>query len=257
MQESLYADQYQKESDYWWHRGKRLMLHNAIQMQVARCEGRAVVVDLGCGTGAFVEEVNRYACGIGVDALPEALRFSRKRGLARLCAADLDNSHLPFSDQSMDVVVLADCLEHVRNDAALLREAVRVLADDGIMVIVVPAYQWLWSYWDVIVGHQRRYTWSTLRRAITEAGLEVQQHTYILMFLLPIATFWRAIRHVWFRQDLKQGESEFILLPGFLNAFFFWLYRLEIYLAEWIDLPFGLSLMAVCSKQAGRLSFPP
>jgi len=249
MRRDLYADQYHKEEGYWWHRGKRWMLHKAIRGAVEQCECRALVVDLGCGTGKLVEEVNHYACGIGVDFLPEALKYCRKRGLLRLCAANIDKRHLPFRDKSVHVVVLADCLEHTENDIALLRESKRILTDGGALVIVVPAYRWLWSYWDVILGHQRRYTWSALHRTIAEAGLVARRHTYILMFLLPIAVLWRGMRQLWFRSDAHQATSEFISLPRFVNSFFFWLYRLEVHLAEYISLPCGLSIMAVCAKR--------
>ncbi len=244
----MYADLYHKEMGYWWHRGKRWMLHEEIRAAVERSAGRALVVDLGCGTGALIDEVNGYACGIGVDGVPEALEFCRKRGLLRLCAADLDTRHLPFSDKSVDVVVLADCLEHSKRDVALLRECARILTDDGMLIVVVPAYQWLWSYWDVIVGHYRRYTWTMLRRAIADAGLVERRHTYLLMFLLPIAALWRAIRQAWFGQDAQEAASEFVALPGLVNDLLLRLYRLETRLSQYVSLPFGLSIMAVCAK---------
>lgn len=248
MRSDLYADLYHKELGHWWHRGKRWMLNKVIRILVERHFKRSVVVDLGCGTGALVHEIDRYACGIGVDAAPEALEFCRKRGVRRLCAADIEKPHLPFRDSTVDVVVLADCLEHSRDDVALLHEASRVLVNEGALVILVPAYRWLWSYWDVILGHRRRYTRSSLRRTASAAGLVVVRHTYMLMFLLPIAIMWRGTRQLWFRNDPMRAGSDFVRLPGFLNELFFCFYRWENILAEHMRLPFGLSLMAVCRK---------
>jgi len=248
MRKDLYTDMFQKENCHWWHQGKRWMLHRVIQSRVAVSAKPALVIDLGCGTGAFIQEVSCYAKGIGVDAESEALEFCRQRGLDRLCMADLGTRHLPFSDGSVDIVVLADCLEHVRSDVALLKEAERILVKGGTLVIMVPAYRWLWSYWDVVSGHQRRYTWASLRRVIADAGLAVQHHTYVLMGLLPLAVLWRMIRHLRFGQDPEKSGSEFVVLPDSLNRFLLQLYCLEGRVADSVSLPFGLSLLAVCSK---------
>ncbi len=99
--------------------------------------GPLQVLDIGCGAGAVTAElVKRGHTVLGLDIQDEAIRRAKLRGLdARV--ADL-NEPLPFEDQSMDVVLAADIIEHVYDPAGLLREIRRVLNDDGYAILAIP-----------------------------------------------------------------------------------------------------------------------
>ena len=94
------------------------------------------VLDLGCRDGALSRA---YADGnnlVGVDADREALEEAQKLGIETHWA-DLD-APLPFSDESFDVVVAGELLEHLRDPARLVGEARRVLRPGGTFVASVP-----------------------------------------------------------------------------------------------------------------------
>jgi ubiquinone/menaquinone biosynthesis C-methylase UbiE len=73
----------------------------------------ARILDLGCGTGMFLEELTkRSKLVVGVDSSVEMLSIARKRvGVTSLVCADAD--HLPFLDRSFDVVVSVTLLQNV------------------------------------------------------------------------------------------------------------------------------------------------
>jgi SAM-dependent methyltransferase len=94
------------------------------------------VLDLGCRDGALTQA---YADGnevVGVDADPEALAQAAKLGIETHWA-DLDEP-LPFEDESFDVVVAGELLEHLRDPARFASEARRVLRPGGTFVASVP-----------------------------------------------------------------------------------------------------------------------
>lgn len=99
-------------------------------------EGRAIV-DIGCGLGTYVRRFRDFtprAYGMDVDA--PRVKEGARRGTPYLMVAAAE--HLPFRDASLDVVVLNEVIEHVADDAATLREAVRVLKPGGAVVIYAP-----------------------------------------------------------------------------------------------------------------------
>ena len=65
-------------------------------------------------------------------------------------------------DQLFDCILYIDVLEHIRDDRAELRRASAHLSDTGRLIVLSPAFQWLYSPFDRALGHERRYTAQTL-----------------------------------------------------------------------------------------------
>ncbi len=112
MREDLYKDLYDKEQTHWWHIGKRRIVYSLLKKYLApgRREDRRAL-DLGCGTGQNLEQLEKYAEATGTDYYVEALDFCRERGHTRLCKADA--AHLPFADRYFDIATALDVIEQV------------------------------------------------------------------------------------------------------------------------------------------------
>ena len=94
------------------------------------------VLDLGCGRGGVVELFWRQvALAAGVDPDASSLSEHRSRGMPAVRAV---GERLPFVSESFDLVVCLWVLEHMREPAAALREARRVLRPGGHFVFVTP-----------------------------------------------------------------------------------------------------------------------
>jgi methionine biosynthesis protein MetW len=94
------------------------------------------VLDLGCRDGALTSAYLDGNRVVGVDIDRAALAHADELGIETVWA-DLDQP-LPFEDDSFDVVVVAEVLEHLRFPKQLLSEAMRVLVPGGTLIGSVP-----------------------------------------------------------------------------------------------------------------------
>jgi SAM-dependent methyltransferase len=94
------------------------------------------VLDAGCGTGVYLEELLRLGLDVtGVDEDEDMLEYassSRGRGAALIKAA---LERLPFESSSFDKVISVCTLEFIDRPLPALKEMVRVLKKDGILLI--------------------------------------------------------------------------------------------------------------------------
>jgi methionine biosynthesis protein MetW len=101
-----------------------LALHQRIAQMVPQ---GAHVLDLGCGDGALLAHLKqeRGCTGYGVEISDAGVHACIARGV-NVIQANLDQGLAMFRDQSFDVVLQIDTLQHLRNAEVMLRETVRV-----------------------------------------------------------------------------------------------------------------------------------
>jgi len=105
----------------------------------AQLPSDAVLVDLGCGTGHTLLHLAPFVGrAIGVDREPRMLAVARQRlgGVARVEWHEGALTDLPLPDGIADLVLLILVLHHVRDVAAALAEARRILAPGGRLTVV-------------------------------------------------------------------------------------------------------------------------
>lgn len=109
------------------------------------------VLDLGCRDGTLTRHFLDGNTVVGADIDSEALEFARKEYGIEAYRVDL-NSALPFPEESFDVVVLAETLEHLPYPTITLSEVKRVLRSRSIFIGNVPLAYHLHNRWRVLRG---------------------------------------------------------------------------------------------------------
>jgi len=96
-------------------------------------------------------------------------------------------SHLSGqSPGQYDTVVMVNVLEHIENDKSALALIFDALKGGGHLLLYVPAMPFLYSKFDELVGHHRRYTRKGLAKELNESGFLVKYNSYIDFFgILP------------------------------------------------------------------------
>lgn len=99
------------------------------------------VLEVGSGTGAQLRELGSIAkSAIGVDLQSSYLKPPQDDFIY------YDGVHLPFADNSFDVIYSSNTMEHVTDEPRLHLEMKRVLRPGGVAIHVVPSSAWrLWS----------------------------------------------------------------------------------------------------------------
>jgi 2-polyprenyl-3-methyl-5-hydroxy-6-metoxy-1,4-benzoquinol methylase len=102
--------------------------------------GKARVLDVGCGFGYFLKLCDRlFWDTYGVDISNYAITIARKNTKAQLYSHDIqDIKKSPFKDNYFDLVTLFDVLEHLTSPITALKECRRILKYGGKLVITTP-----------------------------------------------------------------------------------------------------------------------
>lgn len=241
MKKYLYEDLFLLEESHWWHISKRKIVRSLIEKY--RLSKNPKILDIGCGTGKNIEELQDLGEIYGLDTSKEALDFCRKRGLNNLILGSAEKTTL--KNATFDIITLLDVLEHTDDNKAL-NETFRILKKGGIIVITVPAFNWLWSNWDVVLHHKRRYTTDTLSQILKKNGFEIKKISYMYSFLiLPVFV----IRKIKSKFSNESYSSDFKLSSPAINFILGAISKLESLLIFSTSVPFGTSIVAVAKKK--------
>lgn len=150
------------------------------------------VLDIGSGNGRHAFEALRLGAQVtAVDVDAAALTEVERMAAAMVAAGEVrpggcldtvvaDARRLPFDDAEFDVVIAAEVLEHIDDDAAAMAELQRVLRPGGALAVTVPRWWpervcWALSreYHEVPGGHVRVYRRRELVERLRRCGLQV------------------------------------------------------------------------------------
>ncbi len=181
-EEVLVKEFWQVRGHPWWQERAKLAL--AIVRQEG-LEPPARILEAGCGWGVNLEAFE----GAGYETA--GLDVSRRilemidRPERRLFQADLTQGW-PVGSTSYDAVLALDVLEHLDDDAGAIRRLAGLLRPGGLIVASVPALPELFSEFDRVQGHRRRYLPETLRAAFADSPFGPPRISYWGAWMRPI-----------------------------------------------------------------------
>jgi 2-polyprenyl-3-methyl-5-hydroxy-6-metoxy-1,4-benzoquinol methylase len=159
----------------------------------------ASILDAGCGWGVTLEYLESLGYRVtGLDISRRALE-ALDDGRRRLIVADLTQD-IPEHAERFDAVLALDVIEHIDDDEAAVRRLGQLTNPSGVLVLSVPALPALFSEFDRIQGHRRRYEPSTLTGAFKSSDLKLER------VLWWGETLVRLLRHQ--RRERLGGDHE-------------------------------------------------
>jgi ubiquinone/menaquinone biosynthesis C-methylase UbiE len=226
------------EDTHWWYRGLHTLVIDAVNRWGAE---NGQIADVGCGTGGMAAKLTDKFVVTGLDYSPEALAFCRERDMERVARADAAN--IPLADDSVDIVLLLDVLYHggVPDRGKVLQEAKRILRPGGVIIINVPAYQWLYSSHDVAVHTAHRFTRGEMNTLLKDAGFKILSSSYWNSVLLPAIVACRLV----LRWLPERGSDLNPNIPGWINRTLGLILKIERRCIRSVQLPAGLSIFSV------------
>lgn len=247
MEKPEYEATYRLEDNHWWFVGMRRVTDRLLAPYVDGVDRWERLLDAGCGTGGNSSWLSRYCRHlVSMDISPVALSLFQARGAEELLQASA--AWAPFGAESFDAVTCFDVISHIPpdDDRRALDEFYRLLRPGGLLVLRVPAYEWLRAGHDEVLHTTRRYTAAELTRRLVSAGFRVLRLTYANTILFPVAAARRLLQ----KAGLIGKGTDLVALPAYLNRLFLTAMRTEARLVSNLDLPFGLSIMTIAQKPA-------
>lgn len=249
MEISEYKNIFDVEESHFFYVGTRALILSLLKAyspfkNQGIFKNQFKILDAGCGTGLLLKKLQNYGQVIGVDISSEAIKYTKKRGLKKVYKASVEK--IPFKGNNFDVVISIDVLYHkqVKNDVEALKEFYRILKPTGILIIKLPAFGWLRGKHDELVQAKRRYTTQELATKLTKAGFHINKITYSNMFFLPVVFLKRRLENL----SSPDIESDIGQVPPLLNKVLILIQEIEVKLLNYINLPFGVSVIAVAQK---------
>lgn len=243
MDKSLYRIFFDIQQKHWWFTTKKAIILDIIDN--TRQPNRDISsLDIGCGAGLMLGALAERGHTSGMDMSDDAIGFSREIFDGTVKKGSLPDD-VPYEADSFTLITALDVIEHVEDDIGALKALHSRLVNDGVAVITVPAYMFLWSAHDEVNQHKRRYTAKELASKLAAAGFSIEKLSYFNTLLFPIVYVVRKLNNMLGRD----GASDVEMPGGVANFILTKIFGLEKYLLRFMDLPFGVSIVAVARKQ--------
>ena len=238
---------YKVQMEHWWFVARKKIMTDLLQRYAKAKEGGLKILDAGCGCGVMLNDLSKLGNVYGMDCDDDALAFSQKIFDGPVTKGSLAGN-MPRDYTDFDLVLALDVLEHVEKDEWAISDMYNALANDGTALITVPAYAGLWSKHDDDNSHRRRYTKKTLAEKLRKSGFAIERISYYNFLLFVPA----AVIRILYRKNEDVLRHHDKKPNGLINATLMWFFSLEKYLLRWLNLPFGLSIVAVARKTAKK-----
>lgn len=238
-----YKNIYEHEATHFYYVGYHNILLSLLEKYLPK-KGDLKILDAGCGTGLFTKKLGKFGDVIGVDASAEALKFARKRGIKVKKALI---TKLPFKDNTFDLIVSNDviCHKSIKSDQKAINELSRVLAPGGLLLLKLPAFNWLKGAHDARVFTKKRYGKNDVQKMLWAAGHLPVKSSFAGSFLVPVVILKNAVD----RTTGKHSDSSVASVWQPLNKFLISLFNIERVIISFLNIPVGITIITVSRKQ--------
>lgn len=177
-----------------WHSHKIQLAKKIIKdLNFKKC------VDIGCASGYMISQISKEfpeAEYFGVDVYNKAIAYA-KRAYPHIKFRVASADNLPFEDESFDLILFYETLEHVESPLACLEEIKRVLRENGTLILTMDSgsllFRIVWFFWVNTKGrvwrqaHLNPINYHELEDLIKKVGFKIRKK--ILSFLGMEVTF--------------------------------------------------------------------
>ncbi len=192
------------------------------------------ILEVGCGIGNFTNFLKKYGNVWVIDINENYLKQSADPDI-KIGLGDIEKGEYFFTKQKFDTIVCLNVLEHIKDDKRALKNMQELLKTDGHLILLVPAYDFLFGEIDKSIGHFRRYDKNQLKSLLNDMDFKIIK-SRVINFLGGIGWF---LSSKLFSEN-RINESK-IKVFNFIAPFFLSLENL-------IEPPLGTSILIIAKK---------
>ncbi|MDR2067404.1 MAG: class I SAM-dependent methyltransferase [Holosporaceae bacterium] len=230
-------------------------LENIAQHSSALKDGRQIL-EIGCSSGLLLRRLLKTfpkAVVVGVDIIEKTLgklsKILKQEGIF-IPLLRFDITSCPLSENSYDVIVALNVLEHIKDHKRALQEIYRILKPGGIFVFEVPYGKELFDEYDRQLHHYRRYSDREIVQLLENAGLRKVYFSHLGFLLYPFfwcVKKWRS-RRTGAQKPISNSRLSRNLIALSSGLIMRMIFQMELMLGRLVTYPYGIRCVGVFKK---------
>lgn len=195
------------------------------------------ILEVGCGIGNFTKSLIKYGSVWAIDIKDDYIKETKRllNDKVKIGFGDIATGNYFFGGKKFDCITCINVLEHIRNDRDAFKNLYKLLKPNGILILLVPAHEFLFGKIDSAIGHFRRYDKSSLKNELIRIGFNVIKYRR-LNFLGAIGWY--------FAGKILKEKTVGVVKIRIFNLFAPLLLRLE----DLLETPIGTSILIIAKK---------
>lgn len=240
MEKKVYERHIKNQKTHWWFSVRRELISKFIKRYSKK--KKLKILDYGCGSGTNIKALTKFG---------DVYCYEKdKRTLDYLSSEYKEDKKVTIIKNlkrqiKYDLIILADVLEHIKEDSNALKTLKKFLKPQGQILITVPAYNFLFSKKDEVLKHFRRYGYNEIKNLISK-NFKILRITFfnsLLFFPIALITFIFKIFRIDYIEDVENTPNKLI------NNLLYYIFSIELFFLKYIDFPFGVSIIIVGEKK--------
>lgn len=193
------------------------------------------ILEVGAGIGSFTVNYRHLSKDITLTELDHYnLKYLNKRFFNRKIKI-----YRKFTNSfkiKYDTIMYMNVLEHIKNDTKEINNALKILKDNGTLIILVPAHQTLYSKFDREVGHFKRYKFNYFKK------LKIKPYkVHKLLYLDSAGYLLYFLNKLFFKHEVYPTRFKIFIWDKFFTPVSFFL--------DWItNYRFGKNILCIIKK---------
>ncbi len=237
----------QHERTYWWFTARKQILESVIGKIIKKKAYPLPLDILNIGPGGGSTSIMLENFGRVKSLEFDEVLFDYCKNEQKLDVDKGSITNLPYRDESYDIVCAFDVIEHIEDDKKAMVELKRVVKKNGLVLITVPAFHFMWSRHDEVNNHFRRYTKISINQLGKSLKLSLFYSSYFNFFLfLPILAV-RTLERLKSQNNSRRDFDEFQLNKT-SNKILHSIFKKEKYIMFPIKFPIGVSVFSAFTK---------
>ncbi len=174
------------------------------------------VLEIGSGIGNISEEVLKHGFSLTMSDIRSNYceylkdKFKGRKGIEGIIEFDLVHPDFDVKYASMlgtyDSAFALNVVEHIEDDQLAINNAMKLLRKGGNLIVLVPAYQWLYNNFDKELFHFRRYNRKGVKELFSRAGSQIKSAIYFNAFGIP---GWFITGKIFGKKTIPSGQMNF------------------------------------------------
>ena len=237
MQKEVYKRHINNYSDHWWFQARKKILETVIKKNISK--KNINILDFGSGSGVNIKMLSKYGHVNIYEPHTITRKYLRKKFNSKKFS--VINKYI---ERKYDLILLADVLEHIKDDKRIVKKLNKTLKKNGFILITVPSYKILFSKKDLILGHYRRYSKTEILNLFRNfKKVKLTFFNSILFFPISFIILFFKFLRIDFIDDVEKSPNKIV------NFILFKIFTIEKRLINHCNLPFGISMLGLFQKK--------